>query len=320
MSRKKISIRTKSVNAFLKYGTKPVIARLSLSPRIMRALHRIFRRLSVFIRTPGHVTVEHKTVAGVRSEMVFGGAVDGRDRIILYLHGGGYFFCSPRTHRGLTWRLSAKASAPVLAPDYRMAPDHSIEESLEDALAVYRSLLDDGYRPENITVGGDSAGGHLALALTLKLRDMKLPLPSALICLSPWSDLSASGHTLISNAKKDPMFPSNGIRKVARFLVGERDPKHPLVSPLFGDLRGFPPMIIFAGSTEVLLDDSRRLHQAALRDGVDSRLEIWESMPHAFPVLSDFVPEGKEAIDEMGQFLARIRKATRGKKKGVKIA
>lgn len=178
---------------------------------------------------------------------------------VLYLHGGGYYFCSPRTHRSIVFGLATRANAPVFSLDYRLAPEHRFPAALDDATAAYRYLIAEGTAPESIVIAGDSAGGGLALATLVALRDAGDPLPAGAVLFSPWTDLAATGASIVDNDGADPMFSGPAITKAAKVYLGDMPATHPYASPVYADLRGLPPLFMMAGSTEVLLDDSRRV-------------------------------------------------------------
>lgn len=224
-------------------------------------------------------------------------------KIILYLHGGGYFFCSPQTHRPVTVGLSRKTGAATLALRYRLAPEHPYPAALEDAVQGYRWLLEQGVLPENIAFAGDSAGGGLALSTLVRLRDEGDPLPSACLCFSPWTDMAATGASLELNDRNCAMFSAAGIRNARMLYVGKADPYSPTISPLYADLKGLPPLLVHVSDSEVLLDDSTRLVERAKAAGVDVCLKIWRNQPHVWQLFSHVIPEGRASLSEAGRFL-----------------
>ncbi|WP_235854370.1 alpha/beta hydrolase fold domain-containing protein [Nonomuraea aridisoli] len=253
---------------------------------------------------PAHVSLGQEAFTACGGEWVrCGEGIDER-KVVLYLHGGGYFFCSPCTHRSITWRLSAIAGRPVLALDYRQGPVHKLADSLTDALDAYECLLGRGHAPEDVIIAGDSAGGHLTLATLLALRDQGMPLPGAAICLSPWADLTDSPRR--ENRWQDPLLPESRVRWLARRWTSGLDPRDPLVSPVHGDFTGLPPLMIVTGSTEVLRDEARRVAARAREAGVPVWYEEWRRMPHVFPILADVVPEARQAFRHMSQFLTAV--------------
>ncbi len=226
-------------------------------------------------------------------------------RTLLYFHGGGYFFCSPATHRPITFALAAGAEAQTFALDYRLAPEHRFPAAVDDAVAAYRRLLADGTPPQRIVFGGDSAGGGLALAAMLALRDAGDPLPAGAVLFSPWTDLAATGASLTTNTKRDVMFYGDGIAKGAAIYLGDAAPTHPLASPLYADLKGLPPLFIQASDSEVLLDDSTRLADKAAKAGVSVSFKAWRGLPHVWQIFAPILPEGRAALAEAAGFIRR---------------
>lgn len=229
------------------------------------------------------------------------------DAAVLYLHGGGYTIGSPRSHRHLAAAIARAAGTSALLPDYRLAPEHPFPAALDDALAAYRWLLERGLAPERIVVAGDSAGGGLAVATLLALRDRGLPQPAAGVCISPWVDLTCSGATYATKAAVDPIVTREGVGAMAQAYVGAGDPKAPLVSPLYADLAGLPPLLIQVGSDEVLLDDALGLSERARAAGVDVKVEEWPDMVHVWHWFLPMLDEAERAIAVIGEFVrARI--------------
>lgn len=227
-------------------------------------------------------------------------------KIILYLHGGGYIFCSAfTTHRDLLWRLSHASKCRVIAPDYRLAPENPYPAAIDDAVGIYNWLLEKGYKPENIAIAGDSAGGGLTYGTTLKIRDIGLPLPACTVAMSPWTDLAVTGESVITNLNRDVLIPGAGLSEGARYYLNGVDPKTPYASPLYGDHTGMPPTLIQVSAEEVLLDDSRRLAAKYKALGIPVELEIWQGQPHVWQSLSMFIPEGRAAIKKIGEYLRR---------------
>ena len=223
----------------------------------------------------------------------------GQDYVILQLHGGGYM--------GAVYNEVSKG-CNVLTPDYRVAPEHPYPAALEDALASYQWLLDKGYYGEQIIVAGDSAGGGLAMALCMYLKDHHMPMPGGVIAMSPWTDLTASGESYTTNYEKDPLF---GNTKESLIYVndyaGDHDKMDYYISPLFGDFRGFPPMLIQVGSLEMLLSDSVSVAAKARQQGIRVRLSIYEGMFHVFQMAYLNIPESKKAWAEVGKFIDVLR-------------
>lgn len=228
------------------------------------------------------------------------------EKIIFYLHGGGYIFCSAHTtHKDILWRLSVASKCRVIAPDYRLAPEHPYPAALDDSIKVYCWLLDQGYKAKNIVIVGDSAGGGLTYGTVLKIRDLGLPLPAATVAMSPWTDLAVTGESVITNLKRDALIPGEGLNEGAQYYLAGASTHDPYASPLYGDPTGLPPTLIQVSKDEVLLDDSRRLAAKYRAAGVPCELELWDGVPHVWQTLAMFIPEGKTAINRIGRFIAK---------------
>jgi len=253
------------------------------------------------LKTPKGVRITAGSVGGVPGEWVeplAGGAV----ATLLYLHGGGYVACSPATHRPIT-AAYALAGFRVFAADYRLAPENPFPAAVDDAVAAYRGLLADGIGAERLVVSGDSAGGGLALALLLALRDAGTPLPAAAALLSPFTDLAATGASVERNSERCAMLYAPNLSRVATLYVGTADPRTPLASPLYGDLAGLPPLLIQVGADEILLDDSVRVAERAKAAGTRVDLTIWPVVPHVWQLFHQFLPEGRRALAQSSTFL-----------------
>lgn len=222
------------------------------------------------------------------------------DAVLLYLHGGAYVFCSPRSHRHLVAALSEATGFSAFTLDYRLAPEHPFPAAIEDSVATYRWLLDQGIAPNRIVIAGDSAGGGLTLATMLSLRDADLPLPAAGVCLSPWVDLTVSGASYTTN--DEAIATRNRLAGYTELYMKELDPRHPLASPIFADLTGLPPLLIQVGAAEPFYDDSIKLKEVANASGVETHLEIWPEMIHVWHYFYPMLTEGRQAIARIGEF------------------
>jgi epsilon-lactone hydrolase len=256
-------------------------------------------------RVPARVRVGESRLGGVRVEEL---APDGADatRAFLYVHGGAFVAGSPVTHRGLTWRLADGLGVTVHAVDYRLAPEHPYPAGLEDVVSAYRALLDGGIDAKRIVVGGDSAGGNLTLALTLAAKQRGLPLPGALVCLSPATDLFEEQESHRSNAKVDAMFDPRLLADVRKRYCPGADPSDPLISPLKGDPTGFPPTLVQCSRDEMLRDDGVRMAARLREAGVPVELDVWPDVFHVWQLSADYLPEGRQAIERIVAF-ARAR-------------
>lgn len=227
------------------------------------------------------------------------------DGALLYLHGGGYVRGSLDTHAELMGRLARTTAMPILGLDYRLAPEHPYPAAVEDAVAAYRWLLDAGFPPRTIVIGGDSAGGGLAVALLLALKDADLEQPAGAVLFSPWTDLSGSGASVRSRAEADPMVNAGALGAMAAQYLGTTPATTPGASPLFGDLAGLPPLLIQVGDAEILLDDATRLDERARAAGVDTTLRVFADGFHVFQAVPA-IPEAGEALADAAAFCRRV--------------
>ncbi|OUS13294.1 hypothetical protein A9Q89_03310 [Gammaproteobacteria bacterium 53_120_T64] len=262
-----------------------------------------FVKATANFATPAeNVSVTPVDVDGTPGEWLDAPGVDS-DRVLLYLHGGGYVIGSTATHRGLTASLSKAANCRVLSLDYRLAPEHIYPAAVEDATKAYRWLLKAGIAANKITIAGDSAGGGLTLATLVALRDAGDTLPAAAIPLSPWTDMEGTGESMKTKIDLDPMVEPGGLMGMGQIYMGGGDPKQPTASPLHADFSGLPPLLIQVGDLETLLDDATRVAASAEAAGVDTTLEVWPEMVHVWHLFAPMVPEGREAIARIGQFI-----------------
>ena len=228
------------------------------------------------------------------------------EKVILYLHGGGYVSGFLPSYYMMCGALSEVTGARVLMPDYRLAPDYPFPAALEDSLSIYAWLLENGFLAENIIIAGDSAGGGLSLATTLVIRDEGRPLPAGLVLLSPWTDLSFSGVSHETNVQKSVILHPDNMRLWADAYIAFADPRTPHISPAFADLKNFPPMLIQVGSDEVFLDDARMVAENAKSADVDMTLSVYEKMWHVWQTVG-ILPEAKRAFEEIGEFVEGLR-------------
>ena len=253
-------------------------------------------------RPSADVVCEPVNAGGVAAEWIVApGAAD--DRVLIFLHAGGYVTGSVNAHRDMIARLSRAASARALGLDYRLAPEHPFPAALEDTLAAYRWLLSNGTHPKKIAISGGSAGGGLTVATLVALRNAGEPLPAAGVCISAWTDLAHTGLSLVTKADVDPFVQPKVLVDMAKLYLGDRDLRTPLASPLYADLHGLPPLLIHVGSSEVLLDDSTRLAERATDAGVEVVLEVWEGMVPDWQNFAPFLLEGQQSLDRIGEFV-----------------
>ncbi len=262
----------------------------------------VYDRAEAAFPLPDNTTAKPITVNGVAAELIdTGNAVPGRH--VLYLHGGGYGIGSIRSHRHLAAAIARDARATVLLPDYRLAPEHPFPAAIDDAIAAYHWLLG-RTTPSSIVVMGDSAGGGLAVATALAARRDRLALPAAIVCLSPWADLTCAPDSDVARAAaSDPIVKQESIAGFATAYLAATPPTEPLASPLFGDLAGLPPMLIQASNAECLRFDAIRLAEAARKAGVDATLELSEGTPHVWHWFWPRLDLGRQSIATIGRFV-----------------
>lgn len=266
--------------------------------RNLESLARLFKPLAPVQFTPlvvKDMPAEWITPPGVSTE-----------RVILYIHGGSFNAGSVASHRSLAANLALACKARALLIDYRLAPEHPFPSAVQDTLEAYEWLLGNNIPAEHIAFMGDSAGGTLALALLVQLRDQGKPLPALAVCLSPATDLTMSGDSWTHKLKKDIMLDPRNIRTSIEIYLRGADPRSPLASLLYANLHGFPPLLIQVGSDEVLLSDCTRFANLAKEAGVPVTLEVWDGMQHVWQFAASFMPEGRRAITRIGDFVDAV--------------
>ncbi|MCP4373133.1 MAG: alpha/beta hydrolase [Deltaproteobacteria bacterium] len=294
------SLRSSVFRLFTKYYLRP---KFSVG-KTVEEHRKAFERASRLILLPFGTNTELVSINGIKAEWVSVGNVS-EEKIILFLHGGTYTFGSINTHRGIAARMSKYSGCKALVLDYRLAPEYPFPAAVEDSTNAFQWLIESGISPNNIAIVGDSAGGGLSLATMLILRDNGDPLPGAAICFSPWIDLEGKGESNKANIGIDPLISPEWFDYMAAFYVGNNDIKNPQISPIYADLKGFPPMLIQAGSDEVILDDSKRLAEQALEVGVEVTLDIWENMWHVWQLSGGLMPEATMALQKAGEFVRK---------------
>lgn len=260
-------------------------------------------QLATLVELPKDVKIEKVDVNGIPSAwLTMPESID--NNVLLYLHGGGYVTGSITSHQDLVMRISRVSKMRALIIEYRLAPENPFPAAVEDALKAYKWLIEkEGINPQNTIIAGDSAGGGLTLATLIKIRDNHLPMPAAGITLSPWTDLAHTGNSITTKAQIDPFITVYDLIFDANLYLGDAHPQNPLVSPLYADLKGLPPLLIQVGTDEILLDDSTRFAERAEEAGVNVQLDVWQDMIHVFQAFADWAPEGQEAIEKIGQYI-----------------
>jgi acetyl esterase/lipase len=299
-----VSLRLRFLNAVLRRAVKPRLAATGTPAQAEREFDRAARAL---LRVPRGASVDVREVPGparpVRVTRVRGPAAAG-EGLVLYFHGGGYVAGSARTHLGLLVRLSAAAGVPVDAPDYRLAGEAPAPAAFADACAVWDALLREGWAPGRIVLGGDSAGGGIALALLARLCAQGTP-PAGLFAFSPWVDLTLSGGSLAENAAADPLLPADRVAELVAAIRGDVAAEDPRLSPLFAAFPGAPPVLLQAGRTEILRDDTLRMAARLEADGAAVRLGLWPDTPHVVQIFGDWLPEARDARADAAAFVRR---------------
>lgn len=263
---------------------------------------RSLRNSRFHLPFPRCVRVNTMDMDGLTSVSIRPVKADER-RVILYLHGGGYVSGSIVAYLMLCVPMAKTLGTGIFLPEYRLAPEDPFPAALEDALKAYRWLLARGYRAGDIVVAGDSAGGGLSLALVQALREAGEALPAALVCLSPWADLTHSNASHRDNADRELLLDTGMLSLWASYYAAGTDLVNPFVSPVFADYRGFPPLYILVGGDELLLDDARSVAERAAAAGVDVELSVWDELWHVWPILGSLIPESRLAFEAIQRFL-----------------
>lgn len=253
-------------------------------------------------KLPANFDLSPITIEGISGEWMLPPQAT-KNKVILYFHGGGLVIGSVKAHRGIVAKFVKGSGIGALAFDYGLAPERPFPEGLNDSVTVYRYLLAEGVKPANIVLMGDSGGGNLCLATLLVLKEKGFPLPSAAVVLSPWTDLKNSGESFETNAKVDTLTWRDAQIVFSKYYAGDNDPGLPWISPLYGDLKGLPPLLIYVGGDELMRDDSIRFAAKAKDAGVDVTLRVGEGMFHCYPACAPLFPEATQAMDEICTFI-----------------
>lgn len=255
-------------------------------------------RLTRWAFVPPGITREPVQIGGLPAEWI---RPENPSGTILYLHGGAFVLGSIGTHRMLAVDLTRHTGMQVILPEYRLAPDHPFPAAMDDAARAYAWLLASGIPPREIILGGDSAGGGLALSMLVRLQAEGQPIPAAAFLLSPWTDLTLSGASIEAKASTDPVLSQEPLRRFARMYAAGHDLHDPYISPLGADLSGLPPILVQVGTEEILLDDAVRLAESLTAAGGTARLEVYPGMFHVFQMMP-FLPETRQAFSAIAQF------------------
>lgn len=252
-------------------------------------------------KLPAGIVIREDNPGGIKAEWLI---PDGADpaKLILYVHGGGYVSGSCNDHRGFVARFASRAGISCLTYEYRLAPEYPFPAAIDDSVKVYQELLASGFHPENLLIAGESAGGGLTLALLLALKKQQIALPAAAVAISPWTDLTCSGESY-KTKNNVSVAPKNSWTVFSKHYVGNQQADNPLVSPLFGDLKGLPPLFINSAENDELFSDGEQFSLKAKEAGVDVTFKKGEGMVHCYPLLAPFFPEATEAMNEIIRFI-----------------
>ncbi len=301
------SFKSKTINFMLR-NRHFLQGRLSREVFTMESSIGDFRALcekgaSRYAKIPSGVTVKPQQIEGISAEWLIPENANP-EKLILYVHGGGYVAGSCNDHRGFVSKFARNTGIVNLIYEYRLAPEHPFPAAINDSLQIYRWVLSSGIKPKNILVAGESAGGGLILALLLAIKDQQLPMPAAAVAISPWTDLSCSGDSYRTKNKYS-LAPMNSWTVFSAHYCGGQSSVLPLISPLFGDLAGLPPIFINSGTDDELFDDGERFYQKARAAGVEVTFRAGEGQVHCYPLLAPLFPEATEAMNEIISFVQK---------------
>jgi acetyl esterase/lipase len=288
-------------SAALRDTYKAMVSRLAANPPI-DSVRDMFEGISRLAAEPTHVTYEEVTVAGLSA--IWANPLNcDTDRVVVYIHGGGFGSGSKDSYRKLAAHLAKAAGCRALIPDYRLAPEYTFPAPLDDVRAIYEWLLTQGYVSSKIAFAGDSAGANIATAAALALKRDNRPLPAAIVAFSPVYDMEANGETLDSNAATDEFISRPLLQRVAALFLGGHSATDPLANPLYSDPAGLPPIFLTCGSHEALQDNAERFATLARRAGVDVVLQLGDGMQHVYQYMAGRAPEADVSIAEAGRWL-----------------
>ncbi|HSV37419.1 MAG TPA: alpha/beta hydrolase, partial [Nocardioidaceae bacterium] len=283
---------------------RPAIEFVTLSDLAVRAARPVINKVASFQGTSSGITISSLRSNGIKGLWLDNPEDDGR--VILYLHGGGFVVCGPDTHKGLVSGLCKMSGSSALLLDYRLAPEHTFPAAADDALTAYQMLLSRGYDPGNITLGGDSAGGHLVTRLLADLDERGLPMPAGAVLFSPFLDLNGKRALQQDKVRRDPFIPPKAAIWAGKKYAGTLNPGDTHLCIQSKDKRNWPPILIQVGDTECLLPDSERLARSLERAGVPVTLQVWAGQVHVFQGFPSVVPEARAAVREAGRFLRSV--------------
>lgn len=292
-----MSIQAPLLRFIIRIGARGEVSKRTLAKRRQSASFG-----AGLIRPPRGTVIVPESAAQVPARWITSSQA-GSERVLLYFHGGGWVYGWTQFHALFVGQLTRASKARAMAVDYRLAPEHPYPAALEDCVRAYRSLIDRGVPPGRIVLIGDSAGGNLTLVTLLALKGTGLPLPAAGICLSPVTDLAAKRDASVRNVRKDVVLNPASMKFFHESYLDGQDPHDPLISPVYADLIGLPPLLIQVGGDEILLDDAEKLAAQAVQAGVDATLHVYPGMWHVWQLFAPFLPEAEKAVEEIGQFV-----------------
>ena len=287
---------------FIRWLTSRYIHKVDIPNAPVEKMRKRLDQLGRLARKARHVAIEKTEIAGLHAEWYRPeSATPGK--VLLYMHGGAYALGSCESHRKLVTHIARAANIEAVLFEYRLAPEHPFPAGLDDTLAAYRALLEKGYSADDIFIGGDSAGGGLTMGLLLQLRHAGMDLPRAAVMLSPFLDMTASGESVKTRAQQEPWFHAEDIVVVIRHYCPDQDLNNPLLSPVFANVAGMPPMLIQVGDHEILLSDSTRIADKLAAAGCEVQLEVFPEMWHVFQLFVGKMPESRAAIQKIGAYI-----------------
>ena len=260
---------------------------------------------TALIPLPKSTKYKNVKVENIEAEWITCGDID-ENKIFLFMHGGGYYRGSVAASRAVVARISKEAKVKCLSINYRLAPEHPFPAAIDDTFLTYKWLLNEGVNPQNIIVSGQSAGGGLCLALLLKIKENNFSQPLGAVALSPWTDLSQTGKTMVTNEKNDPIISKKYLDRFAKLYFPDSNNMSHLASPIIGELSGLPNMLIQVGSAETMLDDSKRFFEKAKKANVNAKFEIWEDMFHGWHSYAHLLKDAEKAIISIGKFCRKL--------------
>ena len=258
---------------------------------------------SKYAKIPNDIEIREEKINNINSEWIIPGGANTKN-VVLYVHGGGYVSGSCNDHRGFVSKFAKNCGVTILQFDYRLAPEHPFPDGLNDSVAVYKWLLDKDFKPSDIVIAGESAGGGLALAILLALKKQNISMPAATVAISPWTDLTCSSDAYKTKYKVS-VAPMNSWKVFSKYYIGDNPANLPLISPLFGDLYGLPPIFINSGEDDELFEDGEKFYLKAKKAGVDITFRAGKGMVHCYPLLAPFFKEATEAMREICDFIKK---------------